>query len=267
MKSSILVAFIAGITLAYIVPQAVHAASPASLNIYLLQHAQPSGSPTYDIQLLGSTQMQTVTSPGGHVFSGAFPTYAGLTEAQVLSEAIGQWTIARPPLIPPGQPPETHAFTLAPFSISSFYTVPPTIISPTNNSLVPASFPVVYAWPPDETPPPTRSSYPTISNQIQSINIELSTASNVAPVDVTFKPGETQGTVQIAIGTANSMASYLSNATPAASNPYWEYSVSMNFFNLSQPLLLTVTSVPEPASLMLIAVVAPCATTFLRRKR
>lgn len=266
--SAIAVAVLAGC----IVPLSHAVAFPASVGIVLYGRPQANGTTLYDIGL-PSLFSEIVTGPTGHVFqpiSSQSPPNStnilGLTQAQALSELVGPWTIVRGGFF--GFPPqlETYTFSISSFTLDEIFTIPPTITSPANGSTVPTQFAVNFAWPNGVTPPTNRLATWSTNSSIAASSVEVVSGKNSFPVSVSLKSGAAQGSLTISVGTAQSLSNHVSPVTTAVTNPTFSYSAGLGFYNLSAPVSVNVTSVPEPNSIVLVSILMFSGGAVRRRR-
>ena len=251
-------------------PHAV--AFPASVGIVLYGRPQANGSTLYDIGL-PSLFSEVVTNPTGHIFQPiglqSLPNstnIVGLTQAQALSELVGPWTIARGGFFGFPPPLETYTFSISPFTLDEIFTIPPTITSPANGSTVPTQFAVNFVWPNGVTPPTNRLATWSTNSSIAASSVEVVSGKNSFPVSVSLKSGATQGSLTISVGTTQSLNNHVSPVTTAVTNPTFTYSVGLGFWDLSAPVSVNVTNVPEPNAIVLMSTFMFSGVAVRRRR-
>jgi hypothetical protein len=243
-------------------------AAAASVSVLLYHRPQSTGSVLYDVKVLaGNSPNESITSPGGHAYNGFGAGINGLSEHDLFAEIVGQWTILAPQFPwNSSAPVDSYAFSISQFDVANLFTVYPTITNPVDGSVVPPHFALDFEWPQGVTLPSSRVVSSSFSNSISKIDVGVSVGPTSFPVNVTFKPGQTDGTLTMAVGTTQALNQYVSAVTPVTPNPPTTYTATLTFNNLSRSVSFAV-SAPEPHTGMLLGFVAvPMLLARLRRR-
>lgn len=224
---------------------------PSTFNIVLDRQAQPTGPALYEIQVIGlNTFQESAIGPTGRVYQLTQPV-SNLTSEQALAEIVGNWKInsAAPNL--PGQPLQLHEFSIAPFSFDSLFTVSPTIVSPTDGSILTSPFTMSWAWPTGVTPPGGKSA--RSRGGAAGARLDWTSLSgNAYLATVSFTGSATQASYALRAGSFQSLNSFVSPVTTSVSDPFRSYTAMLGHSSLSLPIQVMVV-VPEPTAIVLIA--------------
>jgi hypothetical protein len=221
--------------------------------IILNRKYEPNGDFRYEVIANGfgtpSNGPIGATGPSGRLFNDLSRSIGNLTEAQMLSEVVGNWSLNAPP---PGFPPtaQLYQFTIAPFIPADFFIAQPTIVRPAEGAVVPRDFVVEWKWPDGVTPPPTGQFISWGGGLNASENIGTHGINSI-PVSVQFDPGYTQTELQVRAGSSQSLDHLVSPVTSTSPSPYWSFQVHLNHWNAAPVVGVTVLNVPEPAGIVL----------------
>jgi hypothetical protein len=223
---------------------------PQSANISLTRFNQANGDIRYEVRTTGfGSSFNGATGPSGRVF-GNGPPLTNLTEAQMLSEIVGNWSLTgTPPGFPPA--PQTYQFTIAPFMAADIFVAKPTIINPIDGAVVPRDFVVEWDWPDDVTPPTGQSARVSGFNSLTTVQFGAF-VDNSVPISIHFNSGLTQTGLQVRGGSFEILDRFVSPVTSTSPTPYWSFRVRLQHENQSPAVGLTVLNVPEPAGAVLV---------------
>lgn len=242
---------------------------PGAISLTLTSKAQVAGPALYEIRavVFGGTLLAHLTMPGGDEFPMAPPgAISNLSQSEALAKLIGSWTLTtRRPGIPDQW--EDYTFNVGLFTESNFFSVPPTIVSPVAGSTVPPQFLLTFEWPAGTTPPVGRSASSIRGLTIESLDLNVTSGSNSFPINVTFKPGQTEGSLTLSAGSGEALDRFVSAVTPSVTDPYWSFTARLAYSNLSTPVSFTVSAVPEPGPMAIGGVVAFLATMRRAHRR
>jgi len=243
-------------------------ATSCPLDIAVRQLGANGADPSYTIGLringIGSVFFSgTFISPDGvsHTLSQLNQTLTPVaTFTDFANHYFGTWTIQDHPS--PGSAVYSYQFTLSPFALDSVFHSIPQIVSPAEGATVGTTFVVDWQWS-STTAPIGEVSIFSGSASIPTVTATWSAAGGdatyvypedaVVPFPVTLREGA-----------ITNIGQFFSNIVPIGmpGPDTFSYSTPPSFWDFSAPL--TVTVVPEPASIMLLGT---GLTLFIVRSR
>jgi hypothetical protein len=245
---------------------------PRSYTIGIFRLPQIDGSTKFELSVPGSSLTEIVHLPNGESVTNPFPNprtqlghFVFNSVSELKSALVGEWTLEIP--MSGGRPHEEYTFEISDFPESTLFAISPNIVSPTNGSLVPPEFAMMWAWPPGITPP-NRSA--TLTKRFgpgsRLSYIDNVRASNELSSEITAEHtnGDLAQRLELRAGSHHPdvLADFVSEVTPQQNPSRYTYTIRSPYFNHSTPIEVFVV-VPEPATWMLLM----CAATLLFGRR
>jgi PEP-CTERM motif len=208
----------------------------------LFASVSPFGQASKQVIAPDGTEFQLTDSavPGSGV--------SGLTFSDLSNRFFGDWTIREAPLS--GGTPFEYQFTFSPFPLDDVFHQTAHMDAPLDGATVDKDFTVKWAFSGGATP----------AARLIRHSAELAATVEFAPgpqpqatMHVDLR-GMASGQMTIVAGTNQSLAAYLSDATPVGAPGPNLYYPGGTFLNLTAPAQVTV--VPEPSTLRLVIVAA-----------
>ncbi len=238
---------------------------PSTLSIAFHRLPQPAGPALYEIRVSGLSFSDNAVGPTGQVFKTLSPPLGNLSESQLFDQLIGNWKINARPFGPSNLPFEVYEFSISPFSASNLFTTPPIIVSPTAGSTVSPNFLVNWVWPAGITPPAGKIVVAT--GGTPGANLDFGNFSDFSiPVSVQFSAGVTQVDYAFRAGSFEHLNNRASAITTTVIDPRWQFTVSLDYSNLSSAVGVTVSQVPEPGLMVFAGSLGACSVVARRRR-
>lgn len=245
-------------------------AIPFRIEIYPIPRID--GGTTFEVNVPASFTRH-VRLPNGQLVTTSFPV-SGITDlvygsfSEMKTALVGTWTIEQP--MTPLFPQERHTFELSDFPEDVFAAVPPSIISPTEGSIVPATFLMNWAWPSGVTPPTSRA-YQVRRfgpGAARSFRAQASSPADYLSIEVSALHGN--GTlahrIELLAGSFDQeiLSAFVSDVTPQQDDSRFTYFVQPVVYSFSKPVQV-FGIVPEPASWILFAAASTALACHRRR--
>jgi hypothetical protein len=207
-----------------------------------------NGQVSYQLRASGGL-FQTTRLPNGQTVPGSsgltFNSYDALRNA-----LVGTWTLEFPPP-GPSQPQERYTFQMSDFPEPEVYTVPPTITSPSEGTIVPVDFTMTWEWPAGVSPPGrstlvsrfgpgshNSSSGSSLLGSFLSLGVTSRHSSGEVAERVVLRAGDFN------VSNENTLLAYMSPIVPQQAVSTYEFSHRPQLKSYSTPVL--VFPVPEP---------------------
>jgi hypothetical protein len=212
-----------------------------------------NGQVSYELRTGGAPAQIAHLPNATSLVSTSFATFNSFDALR--NAVVGNWTIDIPAMGPP-KPQELYTFQISDFPESVLYTVPPTITSPSEGSIVPVDFTMTWEWPPSVSPPGRSTLVNRIGPVPQTSSNSSSLLGSFLSVGVSSRHGN--GTIaervilragDFNVNNANTLLAYMSPITPQQAVSSYEFSHRAQLKSYSNPV--TVFPVPEPNLLWL----------------
>ena len=204
-----------------------------------------------------------LVSPGGSRFEGfrSDPVSVSTFE-EVEAELFGLWTVEDPGRFGTDEV-EIHNFTVDPFGLDSVTTELPFIVTPSDNATVQPGFLLDWDYPAGVIVPSGRSVRTSGGTGVDTnVNFGVGTE---ATINAVFDPGVTSADVTFTAGSFDVLDDLVSPVTTLVDTPRSSFTGSLWFRTRTDPVTVTITSIPEPGT---GAFFAACGLVmFCRRKR
>ena len=184
------------------------------------------------------------------------------TFEEIEGELFGLWTVEDAGIFGTDEL-EVHNFTVEPFGLDSVFSESPFVVSPSDGDTVTPGFLFDWAYADGVNEPSSR----TISSSgFRGVDTDVvfGDGSEVT-IDAVFDPGVTSSPLTISAGTFEDLDELVSPITTLVDTPRSSFTGELRFRNITSPITVTITSVPEPGSGAFLAAFG--LVVLCRRKR
>lgn len=235
------------------------------IRLTLAQRSDESSNTEYQV----STRVFTfgtelvLVSPSGSRFDGrGGASMVVSTFEEIEGELFGLWTVEDAGTFGTDEL-QIHNFTVEPFELSDVFSESPFVVSPADGDTVQPGFLFDWAFAAGVDEPSSRT---TSLSGFRGLDPSASfSVGSETTINAVFDPGVTSSPLTISAGSFETLDELVSSVTTLVDTPRSSFTGGLRFRNITSPITVTITSVPEPGSGAFFAVCG--LSLFCGRKR